>query len=86
LHLAVYDKRDLRLAVKEYSIECVPHVHGATFLKSSEPGTRFTNALMPSQPLNIWRKVFEVLVVEADMEWVFIDGTCINTVPGVQQG
>jgi hypothetical protein len=38
------------LSLKAYAIECVPHARGAIFLKPSEPGTRFTNALMPGQP------------------------------------
>lgn len=78
LHLAVYDKRDLRLTVEgilyRMRTACpwrdLPEAFGAW----NKVYKRF-NAWSAS---DIWRKVFEALVVEPDMEWVFIDGTCIK--------
>jgi transposase len=78
LHLAVYDKRDLRLTVEgilyRMRTACpwrdLPEAFGAW----NKVYKRF-NAWSAS---DIWRKVFEALVVEPDMDRVFIDGTSIK--------
>lgn len=81
LHKAVYNKRDLRMTVEGmlYRMRTVcPRRHlPQAFGSWSRVYKRF-NAWSASGK---WLKVFQALVVEPDMEWVFIDGSYAKAHP-----
>lgn len=75
LHKAVYNKRDLRMTVEgmlyRMRTGCPWRDLPKAFGNWNKVYKRF-NAWSASGK---WLKVFKVLVVEPDMEWVFIDGS-----------
>jgi len=75
LHLAVYNKRDLRMTVEGMLYRMRTGCPWRDLPKAFGHWNKVYKRFNAWSAAGIWQKVFKALVMEPDMEWVFMDGS-----------